>query len=87
MRDPRREQFESDPYRPLVQSDAWNRVILIWFIAAPFIVALLVLEFVPDWDWKGLTGMMMFASASASVVQILGWVYELIKYHDRSISN
>jgi hypothetical protein len=87
MRDARREQFESDPYRPLVQSDAWNRVILIWFIAAPLIVALLVLEFVPDWNWKELTAMMMFASASASVVQIFGWVYELIKYRDRSISN
>jgi len=87
MRDARREQFERDPYRPLVQSDSWNRVILIWFIAAPFVVALLVLEFVPDWNWKELTAMMMFASASASVVQILGWVYELIKYRDRSISN
>lgn len=87
MRDARREQFERDPYRPLIQSDSWNRVILIWFIAAPFIVAVLVLEFVPDWNWKELTAMMMFASASASVVQILGWVYELIKYRDRSISN
>ena len=87
MRDARREQFESDPYRPLVQSDAWNRVILTWFIAAPFVVALLVLGFVPDWNWKELTAMMMFASASASWVQILGWVYERIKYRDRSISN
>lgn len=87
MRDARREQFESDPYRPLVQSNAWNRVILVCFVSAPLFVALLVLEFVPDWNWKELTAMMMFASASASVVQILGWVYELIKYRDRSISN
>jgi hypothetical protein len=87
MRDARREQFESDPYRPLVQSDAWNRVILIWFVAAPFVVALLVLEFVPDWNWKELTAMMMFASASADFVQILGWIYERIKYRGRLISN
>jgi hypothetical protein len=83
MRDAERERWESDPDRSLVQSDAWNRVILIWFIASPLIVALLVLEFVPDWTWKGLTAMMMFASASASFVQILGWVYERIKYRDR----
>jgi hypothetical protein len=44
---------------------------------------LLVLVFAPDWDWKALTGLMMFAFASGSVVLILGWVYERIKYSDR----
>ena len=83
MRDPKREEFKSDPLRPLVQSDAWNLVILIWFIASPLIVLLLVLAFAPDWNWKEITAVMMFASASASVVQIVGWVYELIKYRDR----
>ena len=80
MRDDQREQWESDPDRTIVQSDAWNRAALIWSIASPLILALLVLGFVPDWNWKELTGAMMFAFASGSVVLILGWVYERIKY-------
>ncbi len=59
-----------------------NRASLIWSIASPLIVLLLVLLFAPDWDCKALTGLMMFAFASGSVVLILGWVYELIKYRD-----
>jgi len=38
--------------------------------------------FAPDWNWKALTGAMMFAFASGSVVLILGWMYELIRYRD-----
>jgi hypothetical protein len=82
MRDPEREQWKSDPDRTIVQSDAVNRASLIWSMASPLIVLLLVLLFAPDWDWKALTGLMMFAFASGSVVLILGWVYELIKYRD-----
>jgi len=82
MRDSKRDQWKRDPDRTIVQSDAWNRAALIWSITSPLIVLLLVLLFVPDWDWKALTGLMMFAFASGSVVLILGWVYELIKYRD-----
>jgi hypothetical protein len=82
MRDSKRDQWKCDPDRTIVQSDAWNRAALIWLITSPLIVLLLVLLFVPDWDWKALTGLMMFAFASGSVVLILGWVYELIKYRD-----
>jgi hypothetical protein len=83
MRDPKREQWKSDPDRTIVQSDAWNLAALIWSIASPLIVLLVVLLFVPDWEWKALTGLMMFASASGSVVLIFGWIYELIKYRGR----
>ncbi len=82
MRDSKRDQWKRDPDRTIVQSDAWNRAALIWSITSPLIVLVLVLRFVPDWDWKALTGLMMFAFASGSVVLILGWVYELIKYRD-----
>jgi hypothetical protein len=82
MRDSKRDQWKCDPDRTIVQSDAWNRAALIWSITSPLVVLLLVLLFVPDWDWKALTGLMMFAFASGSVVLILGWVYELIKYRD-----
>ncbi len=83
MRDPEREQWESDPRRPLVQSDAWNNAALIWSIGSSLIVALLVLRFAPDWNWKELTGAMMFAFTSGCVVETLSWVYERIKYRDR----
>jgi hypothetical protein len=83
MRDCLREQWESDPDRPLVQSNAWNIAALIWSIASPLIVALLVLEFAPFWNWKELTGAMMFAFASGNFVQGLGWVYERIKNRER----
>jgi len=82
MGDPKREQWRSDPDRTIVQSDTWNRAALIWSTTSPLIVLLLVLVFAPDWNWKALTGAMMFAFASGSVVLILGWVYELIKYRD-----
>jgi hypothetical protein len=82
MRDPKREEWESDPDRPLVQSDAWNNAALFWSIGSSLIVAFLILGFVPDWNWKELTGAMMLAFASGSVVETLGWVYERIKYRD-----
>jgi hypothetical protein len=74
MRDPKRERWKSDPDRTIVQSDAVNRAALIWSIMSPLVVLSLVLVFVPDWDWRTLTGLMMFAFASGSVVLILGWV-------------
>jgi hypothetical protein len=83
MRDSQREQWESDPLRSSVQSNAWNRLILIWSIASPIIAALLVLGFVPDWNWKGLTAMMMLAFASASALEAVSWMYEHIKYRKR----
>jgi len=82
MRDPKRDQWKREPDRTIVQSDAVNRASLIWSVDSPLIVLLLVLLFAPDWDWKALTGLMMFAFASGSLVLILGWVYELIKYRD-----
>jgi O-antigen/teichoic acid export membrane protein len=87
MRDTKREQWKSDPDRTIVQSDAVNRAALIWSITSPLVVLCLVLLFVPDWDWRALTGLMMFAFASGSVVLILGWVYELFKYRERRKSN
>ena len=84
MRDSQREEWESDPDRSLVQSDAWNRVIRIWSIGLPTIVLLIaLLGFLPDWNWKMVTAVMMLAFASGSVLQILGWVVERIKYRDR----
>jgi hypothetical protein len=82
MRDSKRDQWKRDPDRTIVQSDAWNRAALIWSITAPFIVLLLVLVFAPDWNWKALTGAVMFAFASGGLVEVLGWAYELIKYRD-----
>ncbi len=61
MRDSQREQWERDPLRSSVQSNAWNRLIVIWSIAAPLIVALLVIQFAPDWNWKELTATMVLA--------------------------
>jgi hypothetical protein len=82
MRDSKRDQWKRDPDRTIVQSDAWNRAALIWSMTSPLIVLFLVLVFAPDWDWRALTGIMMFAFASGSVVLILGWVYELVRYRD-----
>ena len=83
MRDGERERWKSDPDRTIVQSDAWNRAALIWYVASPLTVTLIVLEFVPDWTWKELSGVMMLAFASGSFVLLLGWVYEMIKYRGR----
>jgi hypothetical protein len=82
MRDSKRDQWKRDPDRTIVQSDAWNRAALVWSITSPLIVLLLVLVFASDWNWKALTGAMMFAFASGSVVLIFGWMYELIRYRD-----
>jgi hypothetical protein len=83
MRDSQREQWESDPDRSLVQSEAWNRATLICSVAFPLIVAVLVIGFVPDWNWRGLTAMMMLGFGPSCIVQILGAVYERIKYRSR----
>jgi len=84
MRDSQREQWESDPDRSLVQSDAWNRAILLWSIGLPILILLIaLLGFLPDWTWKMVTAVMMLAFASGSPLQILGWVVERIKYRDR----
>ena len=93
MRDCKRDQWKRDPtvgYLHSLESCTGldtTRFTLFFSdarcsITSPLVVLLLVLLFVPDWDWKALTGLMMFAFASGSVVLILGWVYELIKYRD-----
>lgn len=82
MPDSKRDQWKRDPDRTIVQSDAWNRAALIWSMTSPLIVLLLVIVFAPDWNWKALTGAITFAFASGSVVLILGWAYELVKYRD-----
>ena len=82
MRDPKREEWESDPRRPLAQSAAWNYAALLWSVGSSLIVGLLILVFAPDWSWKRLTGAMMFAFASGGFIETAGWIYERIKYRD-----
>jgi hypothetical protein len=84
MRDPQRERWESDPSRPLVQSRAWNRAVLIWSFGLPIIVLLAaLLGYAPGWTTKSLIVGMMLAFGSGSVLEICGWLYERVKYRDR----
>jgi hypothetical protein len=83
MRDPYRELWESDPLRPMVQSNAWNLAFWIWSLGWPIVILSLALFGILPRNWKGLTGLMMLAFASGQFVQILGWIYERIKYRDR----
>ncbi len=84
MRDPERVEWEQDPRRALVQSSAWNWVSFVWFFGLPLVILLMKLLGVLTFsDWKETTAVMMLAAASASLIDIVGWLYERIKYRGR----